>query len=598
MSPELPIALLKQVLLYLEAEDVARCAQVSKKWRDACYVESLWKKFCDERWKYWKWKPNKATGWRQIFLARLSTDQWAFEVLDTLTFGGAHYLANMKKLRQLGDNCRDVLLWILNHPNTATLTHSYFAKRVLQHARRFSVVEKWKAWRNGTLTLSNLHGFAMMVTFFNERLDIEDIVHEVDELAADFIAISPEKTHETQMSRFQRLTEFFTRTYPSDASVLDIETKLMYITSPLQETKQGKACVLAIVFEALAQRVGLESVEVVADREKKSFRRYHYIRYTDVESGSNDYYYIDFKKHSETGILTADEFDRHASQYYGEFWPEYKPIPQQTLFKLFLHDYFQSLTNIRGYSDEIIYGTAVQRQFISHPVVGEGDLTALCDIMKVWWSFVATRFKYPEDYELGRVALSEIEQFIGEGTWKEHEMWQKLANNVQADIEAMEANDSTEWDYSGALTRGGGERDPKFFIGDIVCFNKFDALGVVCRWDRAYDANMAENVAKFQWMDLDSPKDEPFYEVLTLRGVFLYCGEKSLVNEPPSSDRLKRMIPINLYGDYMGDEDDWELAKALGPITTESIGCYFERWDSENGRYIMNEATRKWFPDG
>ena len=97
---------------------------------------------------------------------------------------------------------------------------------------------------------------------------------------------------------------------------------------------------------------------------------------------------------------------------------------------------------------------------------------------------------------------------------------------------------------------------------------------------------------------MDSPKDQPFYEVLTLRGVFLYCGEQSLVMEPSTSDRLTRMVPINLYGDYMGDDDDWELARSLGPITTEAIGCYFERWDPENGRYLMNEATRKWYPDG
>jgi hypothetical protein len=86
--------------------------------------------------------------------------------------------------------------------------------------------------------------------------------------------------------------------------------------------------------------------------------------------------------------------------------------------------------------------------------------------------------------------------------------------------------------------------------------------------------------------------------VLTHRGSFLYCGQKTLVLEPYDSERLSRMVPTNVYGDHIGDEADWELAKALGPVTTELVGCYFERWDPESCKYIMNEVTTKWFPHG
>ena len=47
----------------------------------------------------------------------MATDRWAFEILDELSAGGPFYLTNMKKLRQLGDNCRDMLLWIMDNPN-------------------------------------------------------------------------------------------------------------------------------------------------------------------------------------------------------------------------------------------------------------------------------------------------------------------------------------------------------------------------------------------------------------------------------------------------------------------------------------------------
>ena len=47
----------------------------------------------------------------------MATDRWAFEILDELSAGGPFYLANMKKLRQLGDNCRDMLIWIMDNPN-------------------------------------------------------------------------------------------------------------------------------------------------------------------------------------------------------------------------------------------------------------------------------------------------------------------------------------------------------------------------------------------------------------------------------------------------------------------------------------------------
>jgi hemimethylated DNA binding protein len=219
--------------------------------------------------------------------------------------------------------------------------------------------------------------------------------------------------------------------------------------------------------------------------------------------------------------------------------------------------------------------------------------------MNFWWSFIAARYRYPEDYELGRAAISEIEIYILAGTKSEQVMWRKLIENVKADIEGLEEDDRVDWDYaSGRSIRGQGKKDPKFFVGDVVCFKKFHSLGVICRWDRSYNAEIAANVAKFVWTDVESPRNEPFYEVLTHRGSFLYCGQKTLVIEPYDSERLSRMVPTNVYGDHIGDEADWELAKALGPVTTELVGCYFERWDPESCKYLMNEVSARWFPHG
>ncbi|CAB5294516.1 unnamed protein product [Rhizophagus irregularis] len=213
------------ILTIFNAEDVARCAQVSRLWRDACYADSLWKEFCEQRWKYWKSKPKKADGWRQVFLARMATDRWAFEILDELSAGGPFYLANMKKLRQLGDNCRDMLIWVMDNPNETTLTHCYFAKRALQFIRRSSVIEKWKAWH---------------------------ITREIDELAAEFNETCKKDPPESQLDKFRRLAEFFGEKYPSTASVLDIETRFLYLVTPLLETKQSKACLMTVLFQELA----------------------------------------------------------------------------------------------------------------------------------------------------------------------------------------------------------------------------------------------------------------------------------------------------------------------------------------------------------
>ncbi|EXX58209.1 hypothetical protein RhiirA5_493737 [Rhizophagus irregularis] len=615
---------LKHILLHLEAEDVARCAQVSRLWRDACYADSLWKEFCEQRWKYWKSKPKKADGWRQVFLARMATDRWAFEILDELSAGGPFYLANMKKLRQLGDNCRDMLIWVMDNPNETTLTHCYFAKRALQFIRRSSVIEKWKAWRNYELNVSNLEGFALMASFYNERFDVADITREIDELAAEFNETCKKDPPESQLDKFRRLAEFFGEKYPSTASVLDIETRFLYLVTPLLETKQSKACLMTVLFQELAGKVGINNVDVVSDREKITFRRYHFVRYRDFYSSTplltnhdhqenedeeemdHDIYHIDFKKHSETGVLTIEQFDRHSSKFYGSYTPEYKYIPQRRLFRLFLQDYWQSLTAIRGYNRDIIYGTALQLHFIrspdhfKSPDFLEFSLGDMCRLMNFWWSFIAARYRYPEDYELGKAAISDIELYISTGTMPEQGMWRRLIENVKADIEGLEEDDRIDWDYaSGQSIRGQlGKKDPKFFIGDVVCFKKFHSLGVICRWDRTYNAEIAANVAKFVWTDVESPRNEPFYEVLTHRGSFLYCGQKTLVIEPYDSERLLRMVPASVYGDHIGDEADWELAKALGPVTTELVGCYFERWDPESCKYIMNEVSAKWFPHG
>ncbi|CAG8656558.1 42550_t:CDS:2 [Gigaspora margarita] len=619
MARQIPPLCLKHILFHLEAEDVARCAQVSRQWKDASYSDSLWKKFCDQRWKYWRSKPTKADGWRQVFLVRMTTDRWAFGILDELAQGGPFYLANMKKLKQLGDNCKDVLFWVMENPNEVTLTHCYFAKRALQYIRRNEIIQKWKSWREYKLEISNLEGFAMMAAFFNERIDVIDIMREIDELALEFNSLCQNNPPDSQLTKFRLLANFFGSKYPSTASVLDIETKFLYLVMPLLETKQSKACVMTVLFEALAEKVGIDNVDIVSDREKLTFRRYHFIRYCDENNSSNitkmeqdkksdddeyeeetDIYHIDFQKHSETGVLTIEQFDKHSSKYYGAYTPEYKFIPQKKLFRLFLQDYWLALTAIRGYNRDIIYGIALQLHFVRSPEYLDCTLGDLCKLMGFWWSFVATRYRYPEDYELGRIALADIENYLAAGTEIEQEMWQELIEDVKADIEGLEEDDRIDWDFeSGRSVRGQlGKKDPKFYIGDVVNFKKFHSLGVICRWDRTYNREIAENAIKFVWTDIESPRDEPFYEVLTHRGSFIYCGQKTLMLEPPNSERLLRMVPSNVYGDHLGDEADWKLAKALGPVTTELVGCYFESWDPENRKYIPNELTRKWFPDG
>ncbi|RHZ84797.1 hypothetical protein Glove_74g106 [Diversispora epigaea] len=473
----------------------------------------------------------------------------------------------------------------------------------------------------------------MMATFFNERIDVGDILREIDELAIEFNALCQNNPPDSQLTKFRRLANFFGAKYPSTASVLEIETKFLYLVAPLLETKQSKACVMTVLFEALAKKVGIENLDIVSDREKLTFRRYHFIRFKDEENSTlymmnqdqdsksennfeeeekeeeeeeekeekeSDIYHIDFQKHSETGVLTVEQFDKHSSKYYGAYTPEYKYIPQQKLFRLFLQDYWIALTSIRGYNRDIIYGTALQLHFIRSPEYLDCSLGDLCKLMNFWWSFVAARYRYPEDFEFGRLALVEIEPYLVGCTLVEGDMWSRLAEDVREDIEALEEDDSVDWDYeSGQSLRGQlGKKDPKFYVGDVVNFKKFHSLGVVCRWDRVHNSELAGNVAKFVWTDLDSPRNEPFYEVLTHRGSFLYCGQKTLILEPYNSERLLRMVPSNVYGDFLGNESDWELAKALGPVTTELVGCYFERWDPESCKYIPNEVTCKWFPDG
>ncbi|CAG8822828.1 12543_t:CDS:2, partial [Dentiscutata erythropus] len=198
----------------------------------------------------------------------MTTDRWAFGILDELAQGGPFYLANMKKLRQLGDNCKDVLFWVMDNPNEVTLTHCYFAKRALQYIRRNEIIQKWKSWREYKLEISNLEGFAMMAAFFNERIEVIDIMREIDELALEFNSLCQNNPPDSQLTKFRLLANFFGSKYPSTASVLDIETKFLYLVMPLLETKQSKACVMTVLFEALAEKVGIDNVDIVSDREK------------------------------------------------------------------------------------------------------------------------------------------------------------------------------------------------------------------------------------------------------------------------------------------------------------------------------------------
>jgi len=337
-----------------------------------------------------------------------------------------------------------------------------------------------------------------MAILFNERIDLEDIINEINMLTGEFMRSHPPDAA-SPLDRFYALAAFFTQKYGSNHSYYEIETKLMYMLHPITETKGSKASILAIIFEELARKCGIPNVEVVADRERRSYRRYHFVRYyeriisdtlEDSIEVDDEYavYFIDFKKHSTTGVMAEEIFDQHVLQYYGAYSGDYIPIPQAELFVLFVHDYCQNLSRLLGHSSELFYGAALQRQFLTRLEANELDFQAVCRDIEDWWTYIAVTYQYPEDYELAREALRDVAPYFENAQGADLDLWNDMTATIQSDIELLETNDSIEWDYSGKVQRGViGERDPKFFIGDVVYFGKFGCLGVICRWDRGED---------------------------------------------------------------------------------------------------------------
>ncbi|KAF9582302.1 hypothetical protein BGW38_000386 [Lunasporangiospora selenospora] len=220
-------------------------------------------------------------------------------------------------------HARDVLENIIHGRagETRDLTRSYYARNILRRLRRGWILDQWRAYRTNQQSFPLWQGCAMIAMFSEDRLELRDVDRMFEDLAREFLDISPVPTiddstvrerwheqrresgqsldssttvpgslsdesadnhhrvnqysrnYERQIERIKRLIQFFTQDKGFHGNADRYYDPYNTFIDKVLVRKTGIPISLCIVFAELAERVGIQGVELMG------FPQHFMIRY-------------------------------------------------------------------------------------------------------------------------------------------------------------------------------------------------------------------------------------------------------------------------------------------------------------------------------
>ncbi|KAJ3018965.1 hypothetical protein HKX48_002516 [Thoreauomyces humboldtii] len=580
----LPADLILDILKNTSPLDAARWGRSSRPWNQLCADNLLWKHFALRRWKHWKELPT-GSEWLEAFRDKYRKDRVVQTCLDSVVRYPAGRIRNLVTISELQVDALDALAANEQHRGPDNLSRRYHVRKAEALVNRRWVASQWlhlcpesqpyfsilpSALPQRTFTLE--YGAWLICKFTNRALKFEDLTAQLDELAEEAIAGGhvapvdhPAPAHGSSIEiRARQLYTFlfeFKGFCGAADSFYDVKNSLL---KDVLERRIGIPITLTLVYHAVGLRLGIH-VDMIGFPA-------HFLGKITTEGGVD--WFIDcFRSGQEVpgGFKTRQQCEeilaRHRLPPREEF---FEPSGAREIFT-------RMASNIIGIANQ----PPAERASQTLGVHAYGSCMLLLLLGPVHnprrrFLYGSLSSDYPEDVWFAESDLATLRALAQDNAERTLDL--RLLSN---EIAGLWAGDG-ERPVPAVKDRNDPNLTPRpaYVVGTIIRHTKYDFYAVIYDWDRTFEGNEGWFALQANQEAMRDGRVQPFYSVLSLH---------------PSGGTTPRYVAE----EFIALPPAAELQSVATKLRRRvNIGRWFDRWDKQNGRFVLVQEKRNVYING
>ncbi|KAG0267196.1 hypothetical protein BGZ95_002899 [Linnemannia exigua] len=138
--------------------------------------------------------PYDLESWKQVYRERHEKDHIIRMLLDEMVEDSRNRMRHMDGIAGIGMGlARDVLENIIHGRNgeIKNLSRTFYAQKTLKRLQRGWVLDQWRGYRSGYQGFPVWQGCGLMSMFSDQTMELADLDRQFQELADEFLAVSP-----------------------------------------------------------------------------------------------------------------------------------------------------------------------------------------------------------------------------------------------------------------------------------------------------------------------------------------------------------------------------------------------------------------------
>ncbi|KAF9129097.1 hypothetical protein BGW39_004469 [Mortierella sp. 14UC] len=138
--------------------------------------------------------PYDLEAWKEVYRERHEKDHIVRMLLDEMVEDSRNRMRHMDGIAGIGMGyARDVLEDIIHGRNgeIKDLSRTYYAQKTLKRLQRGWVLDQWRGYRSGNQSFPVWQGCGLMAMFSDQTMKLTDLDQQFQELADEFLAVSP-----------------------------------------------------------------------------------------------------------------------------------------------------------------------------------------------------------------------------------------------------------------------------------------------------------------------------------------------------------------------------------------------------------------------
>lgn len=303
--------------------------------------------------------PFDLDSWKNVYRERHQNDNLVRMLFEEMVEDSRNRIRHMDGIVSVGMvQARDVLDNFIagREGEQRDLTRMYYARKMLKRLRRGWVLDQWRAYRLNQQRFPIWQGCGLMAMFSDHELELTDIDRQFQDMADEFLAKSPPpdqvygnsstaflssspgyqderrsesvrdlhiRRYDDQIERLQQLIRYFTEEKGFKGNTDNYFDPFNSFIDKVFSRKVGIPIMLCIVFAELAQRVGIDGLELMAVPQNfmiryrpstpTPFRTQSPAQESNEPSPAAPTYYLDLF-HPPHHLLTTAEYEDHLSR--------------------------------------------------------------------------------------------------------------------------------------------------------------------------------------------------------------------------------------------------------------------------------------------